>query len=544
MTRSLAKTVDGFKRVTAGRHPQSPGINATNQMPHPAPPADRPHVRDDTTKPFSYRRELGKSWRAPTADELGHEYDKEYRHVKERFGDIFPTKQHFLNAASQAKVAAMPDDLENIDEPQNEQELRAVIHPSKNIDQIKRGLLTGAALPAPIVVHHQGQNFLMAGNTRRAIAHIHNIPKHALLVGSLTKSSAAPTWRIKIKGRQGSFVATAMRSLGPTKGSAYELEHTGELIPADIVEGVTMFDGIKGRAGPNSNTADTGMHRKAEPHDMHKSLAATLEKGLHGDWRKEGYTLHHEVTRGATPDDVTHHITARKDGIHAGQVNFFEHEGGLHPTTVGVAPEHQRKGLASAMYQHAEQQTGKKILHKPGHQLPAGKALWNQKNRPFGEQPTKKPGMLASIADRAKRMLGKSEKPPLTVCSVAVIDPKTNTILMGQRNDNGRWTNPGGKLEAGESPLTGALRELYEEAGVKATRLTYLGTETIAGFSGRMITVHAYVLYGRPQTTGRFDPDQEVTKWSWVPFTNKLPDNVAQNLHSPKNVTLRLLGLQ
>lgn len=46
--RSLIKTIQNFKRITSGRHPESPGQNATSQMPHPNPPKDIPHIREDT----------------------------------------------------------------------------------------------------------------------------------------------------------------------------------------------------------------------------------------------------------------------------------------------------------------------------------------------------------------------------------------------------------------------------------------------------------------------------------------------------------------
>lgn len=43
--------------------------------------------------------------------------------------------------------------------------------------------------------------------------------------------------------------------------------------------------------------------------------------------------------------------------------------------------------------------------------------------------------------------------------------------------EGGRWSAPGGKLEKGESPEEGALRELFEETGIRASppQLLYLG---------------------------------------------------------------------
>ncbi len=43
----------------------------------------------------------------------------------------------------------------------------------------------------------------------------------------------------------------------------------------------------------------------------------------------------------------------------------------------------------------------------------------------------------------------------------------------------GVWSFPGGKLEAGESPLVAATRELYEETGVVADLIHHFGEFTV-----------------------------------------------------------------
>jgi hypothetical protein len=56
----------------------------------------------------------------------------------------------------------------------------------------------------------------------------------------------------------------------------------------------------------------------------------------------------------------------------------------LKPGYVVVDEDHRRRGLATAMYQHAERVLGKKI--NPGSiQTDEGSALWAQPNRPFGK---------------------------------------------------------------------------------------------------------------------------------------------------------------
>lgn len=86
------------------------------------------------------------------------------------------------------------------------------------------------------------------------------------------------------------------------------------------------------------------------------------------------------------------------------------------------------------------------------------------------------------------------------------------------------------------SPLDGARRELFEEAGLSGD-LVYLGS----GQTGNYL-VHAFRLNGvstAPNSDG--DPDSEVGTWEWV--TLPLSDEINSNLHAQRNVTLALLGL-
>lgn len=140
--------------------------------------------------------------------------------------------------------------------------------------------------------------------------------------------------------------------------------------------------------------------------------------------------------------------------------------------------------------------------------------------------------------------LKKASEERKEVSTVALIfDGK---MLMGKRQDNGRWTHPGGHLEPDESPEAGAIREVKEEAGVEISPedLVHLRSEKVTTHTGKKYLIHAYKaeLKKMPTTSMKEDPDNEVHRWHWVSMP--LKKEIEENLHSPKNILLRGLGLQ
>lgn len=51
--------------------------------------------------------------------------------------------------------------------------------------------------------------------------------------------------------------------------------------------------------------------------------------------------------------------------------------------------------------------------------------------------------------------------------SAFVINPTDKKILLVKHKKNRRWTQPGGHIENDETPEEAALREVYEETGIK-----------------------------------------------------------------------------
>ena len=55
--------------------------------------------------------------------------------------------------------------------------------------------------------------------------------------------------------------------------------------------------------------------------------------------------------------------------------------------------------------------------------------------------------------------------------SVFIINPENKKILLIKHKKNRRWTQPGGHIEYDETPEEAALREAYEETGLRVKLL-------------------------------------------------------------------------
>lgn len=153
-------------------------------------------------------------------------------------------------------------------------------------------------------------------------------------------------------------------------------------------------------------------------------------------------------------------------------------------------------------------------------------------------------GMKKSFLSTLMGLFNPFKEERKEVASIAVSNQEK--LLMGKRRDNGKWTLPGGHLEFGETPQQAAVRELFEETGILASAddMIYLGKENITTQKGEPYTIHSFWLNQKSATSCKFDPDAEVAQWHYIDMLGGLPDAVTDNLHSPKNVTLKLMGLQ
>ncbi|WP_040339716.1 NUDIX hydrolase [Candidatus Blastococcus massiliensis] len=108
----------------------------------------------------------------------------------------------------------------------------------------------------------------------------------------------------------------------------------------------------------------------------------------------------------------------------------------------------------------------------------------------------------------------------------------------GLRAHAGQWALPGGRLDAGEGPVEGALRELHEEIGVE------LGPEAVLGVLDDYVTRSGYVMTPVVCWAGPVDDftgsDTEVAAVFEVPLTELDVDPVFEAIPESESPVIRL----
>ncbi len=120
---------------------------------------------------------------------------------------------------------------------------------------------------------------------------------------------------------------------------------------------------------------------------------------------------------------------------------------------------------------------------------------------------------------------------PLLICGASVMVIREGHILLQKRKDNGCWGYHGGSLELGERLEEAAMRELFEETGLKARTMSLYGI-----FSGpELHYVYPHgdeifvvdTVYLCEDFEGDLVPEAgEVSELRWFPFEN-LPENLS-----------------
>ncbi|HEU5109917.1 MAG TPA: NUDIX domain-containing protein [Micromonosporaceae bacterium] len=87
------------------------------------------------------------------------------------------------------------------------------------------------------------------------------------------------------------------------------------------------------------------------------------------------------------------------------------------------------------------------------------------------------------------------ERPMLFVGARAIVRDDSDRVLLIKRSDNGRWALPAGAMELGESITDCGVRELYEETGLRASRVTPYALYTGPAYTFTNMYSHTYQLF-------------------------------------------------
>ena len=95
----------------------------------------------------------------------------------------------------------------------------------------------------------------------------------------------------------------------------------------------------------------------------------------------------------------------------------------------------------------------------------------------------------------------------------SLFDRQGRIILVQQSYAGQCWTQPGGRLEAQESPIEGLLREIYEETAIRARVDAYVGTyvtphlnDILLHFRASVLAKDRWASSGEISNCGAFDP--------------------------------------
>lgn len=130
---------------------------------------------------------------------------------------------------------------------------------------------------------------------------------------------------------------------------------------------------------------------------------------------------------------------------------------------------------------------------------------------------------------------------PGAVLVLPLIDDETFLMIQNYRiaPDETLWEFPAGKLESEEDPRDAGARELEEETGYSADRITELGRfYTSPGFADELM--HVYLATGLTEVGQRLDPGEQITTHR-VPVDEAFDMATSGELRDGKSIAALLL---
>ena len=123
--------------------------------------------------------------------------------------------------------------------------------------------------------------------------------------------------------------------------------------------------------------------------------------------------------------------------------------------------------------------------------------------------------------------------------SAFVVNPVDKKILLCHHKTFNRWVQPGGHIEMGETPEETALRETYEETGVRIKLigerfpreddfLRPLGIQRNRGKDGSLHVDITYV--GVPLSQDNVIGDDEIDRFAWFSMEELNDINIFQDI--------------
>ena len=101
---------------------------------------------------------------------------------------------------------------------------------------------------------------------------------------------------------------------------------------------------------------------------------------------------------------------------------------------------------------------------------------------------------------------------------------KENRVLLGLRIKDDVWSMPGGKVDLGENPKEGAIRETFEECGLKVTKAKLISVSNDINLPKHFFTLGFLAEEFDGEVVQDLEPDT-FSKWQWFNM-DELPENL------------------